>query len=184
MDAMLAAKGAQVLDADLVVRDLQAKDQPVWQAIVDRFGKSILRTDGELDRAKLGQLVFADPQALADLEAIVHPAVRDEERRRILTAPPGSVLVIDAVKLIESGMGAACDALWVVTAPAQQQTERLMRQRGLSEADARLRIEAQSPQDEKARQAAVVIANAGTLADTQHQVDEAWKRTAGAWVAK
>jgi dephospho-CoA kinase len=184
VDAMLAAKGAQVLDADQVARDLQRKGTPVWRRIVERFGRDILAVDGELERAKLGQLVFTDPAALRDLELIVHPAVRDEEKRRIREAAPGSVLAIDAIKLFESGMAGSCDSVWVVTAQPEQQLERLRRQRGLSEEDAWQRIRAQPPQEDKARRANVVIDNSGPLDSTQRQVDDAWDRTAGAWVRR
>lgn len=182
VDAMLAAKGAQVLDADAVVRDLQRKGQPAWQAIVDHFGPDILTADGELDRAKLGQVVFSDPEALRDLERLIHPAVRDEERRRILEAAPGSVLVIDAIKLFESGMADACSTVWAVLAPEKQQVDRLQRQRAMPLDVARQRIAAQPPQAEKAARAGVTIDNGGRLEDTQGQVDEAWDATAGAWL--
>jgi dephospho-CoA kinase len=182
VDAMLAAKGAEVLDADGVVRELQRCGEPVWQAIVERFGTEVLDAEGELDRPRLGQLVFGNADALRDLELIVHPAVRDEERRRILGATAGSVLVIDAIKLYESGMADSCREVWAVTAPADQQLARLMRQRGMAEDAARQRITAQPPQAEKAARAEVVIDNGGSLEDTQRQVDEAWAATAGAWL--
>lgn len=180
---MLEAKGAEVLDADRVVHDLQRQGQPVWQAIVDRFGRKVLTAEGELDRPKLGELVFGDPQALKDLELIVHPAVRDEEKRRIREAAPGAVLAIDAIKLFESGMADACNTVWTITAPAEQQVERLKRQRAMAEDIAWQRIRAQPPQEEKAARADVVIDNSGTVEDTRRQVEAAWARTAGAWLA-
>ncbi|HLG69348.1 MAG TPA: dephospho-CoA kinase [Chloroflexota bacterium] len=183
IDAMLAAKGAEVLDADRVVHELERKGQPAWQRIVERFGEGILTAQGELDRAKLGQVVFSDPVALQDLELIVHPAVRDEERRRILEAAPGTVMVVDAIKLFESGMADACNSVWAVTAPADQQFARLQRQRGMATEVAWQRIRAQPPQSEKAALASVVIDNGGSLEDTEQQVDAAWARTAGAWQA-
>jgi dephospho-CoA kinase len=184
VDAMLAAKGAQVLDADQVVRDLQRQGQPVWQSIIEHFGRDVLAPDGELDRAKLGQLVFGDADALSQLELLVHPAVRDEERRRILDAPSGTVLAVDAIKLYESGMADTCNTVWAVTAPEEQQLERLQRQRSMPAELALQRIRAQPPQEEKAALAAIVIRNAGTLEDTQRQVDEAWNNTAGVWLTK
>jgi dephospho-CoA kinase len=184
IDGMLAAKGAEVLDADQVVRDLQRKGLPAWQRIVDRFGRDILGADGELDRAKLGELVFNDAAALRDLELVVHPAVRDEERRRILEAPAGTIMAVDAIKLFESGMADSCDSVWVVTAPAEQQLARLQRQRSLAKDVAWQRINAQPPQEEKARQADVVIDNSGDLQDTQRQVDQAWQKTAGTWLER
>lgn len=182
VDAMLAAKGAEVMDADQVTRDLQQPGQPVLRAIVERFGSELLTPDGELDRPKLGQIVFSDANALQELEVLVHPAVREEERRRLAAAKPGSVLVIDAIKLIESGMADSCDSVWAVTAAKEQQLERLRSQRGMPSAIAEQRICAQPPQEEKVRRADVVIRNDGPLAATQGQVDEAWEITAGAWL--
>lgn len=179
VDAMLAAKGALVIDADRIVHDVERKAEPAWQAIVDRFGGDILGADGELDRAKLGHLVFGDPIALRDLELIVHPAVRLAVRRRLDEALAGSVVVIDAVKLIESGMAGACDSVWVVTAAPEQQFQRLLSQRAMATESAWQRIRAQAPQREKVAQADVVIDNGGSLGVTQHQVDAAWQRTAG-----
>jgi len=182
IDAMLAAKGAQILDADAVTRDLQRKGEPVWQRIVDRFGREVLAPDGELDRAKLGQLVFSDPAALRDLELIVHPAVRDEEKRWLAAAPPGSLLAVDAIKLFESGMAESCNSVWVVIALPEQQMERLKAQRAMAEDMAWQRIKGQPPQEEKAQRADVVIRNNGSLEETQRQVDAAWQKTAGAWL--
>ena len=184
VDAMLAAKGAEVLDADAVVRELQRRGQPAWQAIVDHFGPDILATDGELDRARLGQIVFGSADELRKLELLIHPAVRDEERRRILEAAPGTVLVVDAIKLFESGMAEACSTVWVVTAPEDQQLYRLQRRRAMPAEVGRQRITAQPPQAEKAALASVVVDNGGSLEDTQRQVDAAWEETAGAWLRR
>lgn len=184
VDAMLGAKGAEVLDADQVVHELERKGEPTWQRIVERFGREILAPDGELDRARLGQLVFGDPVALRDLELIVHPAVRDEERRRILEVNPGTVLVVDAIKLFESGMADSCNSVWAVTAPPEQQLQRLQRQRAMATESAWQRIRAQPSQDEKAARADMVIDNGGSLENTQSQVERAWLETAGAWLAR
>jgi len=175
---MLAEKRAQVMDADQVVFELERAGQPVWQAIVERFGRQVLLEDGELDRAGLGRIVFGDSQALRDLELIVHPAVRQEIRRQLADAPSGGILVLDAIKLIESGMAEACNSVWAVTAPEQQQIERLL-QRGLSSETAWQRVQAQGPQAEKVARADQVIDNSGSLARTQRQVEDAWQRTAG-----
>jgi dephospho-CoA kinase len=184
VDAMLAAKGAEVMDADQVTRDLQRPGQPVLKAIVERFGPDVLTMEGELDRAKMGQIVFSDPEALKDLELLVHPAVREEERRRLEAARSGSVLVIDAIKLIESGMADSCDSVWAVTALFEAQMDRLQRHRGMSAELADQRIRAQPSQEEKIQRADVVIRNDGSLEDAQRQVDEAWERTAGIWLAR
>ena len=167
-----------------MVHELQRQGQPAWQRIVERFGPEVLAPDGELDRPKLGQIVFGDPAALRDLELILHPAVRQEVKRRILEADAGSVLALDAIKLLESGMGTACHTVWAVLAPAEQQLTRLQAQRGMPAETARQRIQAQPPQEEKAARADVVIDNSGTLQDVQHQVAEAWEKTAGNWLAQ
>ena len=182
VDAMLAAKGAEVIDADGTTRDLQRRGEPAWKAILDRFGTDILAPDGELDRPKLGEIVFGNPDALRKLELIIHPLVRQEVRRRILAAAAGSVLVIDAIKLLESGMSTACHSLWAVLAPVDQQLARLQTQRAMPEAVARQRIGAQASPEEKANRADVVIDNAGGLDDLQRQVDSGWEGTAGAWL--
>ena len=170
--------GAHVIDADAVTRSLQQPGQPVLQAIVTQFGTDILRTDGTLDRAKLGHIVFADAAQLRQLEAIVHPAVRAHILHWLAALPSDQpvVGVIDAIKLIENGWPAHCHEVWVVTCPRELQIARLMQTRGLSEADAQLRVDAQAPQSAKTAVADVVIANDGTLADTIAQVAHHWHR--------
>ena len=174
---MLSDLSAHVIDADELVRELQRKGTPVWAGIVGEFGEEILRADGEIDRAKLGALVFSDPRALRQLEAIVHPAVGREIERQISNhQSPIQAVVIEAIKLIEAGLHERCDALWVVTSRPDVQLERLMRTRGLSEADAQVRIAAQPPQSEKAALADVLIENNGTVDDLRAQVIRHWNQ--------
>jgi dephospho-CoA kinase len=172
---MLRRLGARVIDADALVHQLMAKGTPVWQAILDEFGEGILGPEGEIDRGKLGAVVFTDAEALKRLEAIVHPAVaaRVDELIRQATEP---VVVVEAIKLIEAGWHRTCDALWVVTCPREQQLERLMRTRKLSREEALLRIEAQPPQEDKAALADVVIDNSGSLKEMREQVEREWGR--------
>jgi len=170
---MLAELGADVIDADALVHDLQRKGTPTYDAIVAEFGPGILRADGEIDRRALGAVVFADPTRLRALEAILHPAVLLESQRRISEAA-ANVVVYEAIKLIEAGRHTLCDAIWVVTAPRDVQIARLMRDRGLSEAEARQRIDAQPPPEEKLRYATVVIDNGGSLEATRAQVERAY----------
>lgn len=183
--AMLAELGARVIDADALAHEAVKPGTPVWQRVVDEFGRHVLQADGEIDRAKLAALVFSEPLALARLEAITHPAVIAECERLLresqTTGPdPGAmplqVVVIEAIKLIESGLSERCDELWVVTAPHEQQIQRLTEQRGLSAAEAELRMHAQPPQADKVAQADVVIDNGGALAQSQAQVQEEWER--------
>ena len=171
----LAAAGVHTIDADAVTRHLQQPGQAVYDAILASFGTGILLPDGTLDRKALGAIVFADPVALKRLEQLIHPAVRQHILDWLAALPSGTavnptIAVIDAIKLIESGWPAYCDAVWVVTAPRTNQIERLMQTRGLSEADAILRIDAQAPQADKVARADVVFDNTGTLASLQQQV--------------
>jgi len=173
---LLAALGAHIIDADELVHQLERRGTPVYDAIVAEFGAGILQGDGEIDRARLAAQVFSNPVALARLEGVVHPAVGQEIERQIskLTTQNSQlktpVIVIEAIKLIETGRHTSCNALWVVTAPYEVQLERLMRTRHLTEAQARTRIEAQPPQSAKIILADVVIDNSGPLEHTRAQV--------------
>jgi dephospho-CoA kinase len=170
---ILAQLGAQVIDADCIARELLVQGTAVWRAVVEEFGSAVLQEDSTVDRARLGDLVFADPQALTRLEVILHPAVIQEVNRRIC-ASDARVVAIEAIKLIETGMHERHDALWVVTCRPEQQVARLVAQRGMSEEQIRLRTKAQSPQSEKVALADVVIDNSRSLSDTRAQVERAW----------
>lgn len=171
---MLSDLGATVIDADRVAHEVMRAGTPVHRAVVEAFGPEVLRPDGEIDRARLGARVFSDPQALAQLEAIVHPAVLEEVARRIVAAPT-PVVVVEAIKLIESGVAEAFDALWVTTCSFEEQVRRLMADRGLSRQDAQQRIRAQPPQEAKIARADVVISTNGSLEETRAQVEAAWR---------
>jgi dephospho-CoA kinase len=172
---MLQQLGAHIIDADVLVHKLLEKGQPVYHQVVTAFGTAILNASGDIDRPLLGRAVFADPVALRRLEAITHPAVDDMVQRKIASST-ADVVVVDAVKLIESGLSKRCNAVWVVTTTEQQQFERLTKRRNMSEHDAWQRIHAQSSQAEKVRQADVVIDNSGSVTDTEAQVRRAWQR--------
>lgn len=178
---MLADLGARTIDADRVTHDLQAPGMPVYEQIVAAFPEAVPEPGAPLDRRRLAALVFGDPQRLRQLEQIVHPAVRVELRKFIEAvghaAGPAErpVVVIDVVKLIESGWAQVCDEVWVVTAPEEQQVARLMATRGMSEAEARQRIAAQIPQADRLAHATVVIDNGGSLDATRAQVEGAWQ---------
>lgn len=176
--AMLRRLGAYVIDADKLAHETMRAGSEVSRRIVARFGADILAADGEIDRAKLAPLVFSDMSALQDLERIVHPAVVAEALRR-LRASDKAVGVVEAIKLLEARMDRYCQAVWVVTCTRQQQLERLMRTRGLSEAEAELRMNAQPPVEEKLARADVVIDNSRSLAETWNQVIRAWQAIPG-----
>ena len=171
---MLEELGATAIDADALVHELQRQGTPVYDDIVAAFGPGILDQAGEIDRKALGAIVFADPAQLRRLESIVHPAVLIESMRRLMAAAT-PVAVYEAIKLIEAGRAKMCDALWVVTARPDVQLQRLMRDRHLSEAEARQRIAAQPPQSEKIRRATVIIDNSGSLEETWRQVTAAFR---------
>lgn len=185
---MLAELGARVLDADALAHEVMKAGTPTWQRVVNEFGTEVVRTDGEIDRTRLGARVFADSEALKRLEAIVHPAVIAESKRLLqkwqneLSTPAlgssvdGKVVVLEAIKLIESGMHHQCDELWVVTCTYAQQVQRLMQNRGLSRAEAELRIRSQPSQEKKIAVADVVIDNSGDLEQTRAQVLREWER--------
>jgi len=170
---MLAELGAFVIDADRVAHEVMAPDGPAYDAVIEAFGSAILSSDGTIDRGKLGEIVFRDPEALQRLEAAVHPATIAEVTLRILQAK-APVVVVEAIKLIEAGMHRAYDALWVVTAPRWLQIERLVNERGLTEEAAALRVDAQPPQEEKATVADLVMVNDGSLEALREQVQAAW----------
>ena len=171
---MLEDLGATVIDADALVHDLQRQGTPVYRDIVAAFGPDILDRAGEIDRKALGEIVFANPVQLRTLESIVHPAVLIESMQRIAAAAT-PVVVYEAIKLIEAGRAEMCDALWVVTARSEVQLQRLMRERHLSEAEARQRIAAQPPQSEKIKRATVIIDNSRSLEETRRQVTAAFE---------
>jgi len=170
---MLVALGAEMIDADKVAHTVIAPDGSAYGGIVEAFGPTILDSEGAIDRRALGRIVFADPAALKHLEALTHPAVIAEVNRRIArsTAP---VVVVEAIKLLESGMAEDYDAVWVTTCSRATQIERLVEGRELSREHALKRMRVQSPQDEKIVHADVVICTEVSLSETQAQVEAAW----------
>ncbi|HUS79984.1 MAG TPA: dephospho-CoA kinase [Armatimonadota bacterium] len=176
--AMLARLGAQVIDADRLAHSVMAAGAPAHRAIVARFGAGVLEPTGEIDRRALGEMVFRDAAALADLERIVHPDVVAETLCR-LAASTRPVAVVEAIKLVEADMHQHCQAVWVVTSPRRLQLARMVAARGLTPAQAALRIDAQPPQEEKMARATAVIDNAGDLGTTWRQVLRAWNAIPG-----
>ena len=174
---MLAELGAEVIDADRVAHQLMRAGTLAHAQIVETFGPQVLAPDGEIDRARLGDIVFADPDSLARLEAIVHPATLEAIDRRI-AATSAEVVVVEAIKLIEAGMADGCDSVWVTTCRPEQQVYRIVGGRGLSRAEAELRVRAQPPQEDKIARADVVVDTSGSLARTRAQVRAAWERLA------
>jgi dephospho-CoA kinase len=170
----LQALGAYTIDADKLIHDILRKDGAAYAPVVAEFGEGIVGDDGEIDRRALGRIVFSDPAKLRRLEEIEHPIVRRVIEERIGEAQQ-PVVVLDAIKLIESGWADRCDMVWVVTCRREQQIERLVRTRNYPQPEAEMRADAQSPQEDKVARADVVIDNSGDMIDTRSQVLRAWR---------
>ncbi|MCS6908278.1 MAG: dephospho-CoA kinase [Anaerolineales bacterium] len=171
---MLEHLGAYGIDADALSHRAIAIGAPGYQPVVETFGKWILAPDGQIDRSKLAKIVFSDPVALKKLENIIHPLVRQAEDL-LIRRTDKPVVVVEAIKLIESGFDRLCDQVWVTYAPEDVQLRRLMTKRGMSREAALQRILAQPPQEEKLQRADVVIRNDRALSETWQQVLSAWK---------
>ncbi len=173
--AYLAQQGAHVLDADRLAHESMQKGTHTYWAIVDTFGPSILQPNGEINRRALGDIVFSDADALQRLEAIIHPAVFDLARQELLGVE-APVIILEAIKLLEAGqLVTMCDEVWVVTSSPETQLRRLREMRQMDEAEARRRMQAQSPQAEKIKRADRVIVNDDDVEALQKQLDEAWQ---------
>lgn len=170
--AMLVELGAVLIDADALAREVVAKGTPGLAAVVEEFGEELLGPDGELDRPAMGRLVFNDEQARRRLEAIIHPLVFSRIVELEEQAPPDAVVVHDIPLLAENGRGGDFDAVLVVDAPTELQLERMTRDRGWTEEDARSRIAAQSSREERRSIATHVIENTGTREDLRTRVAE------------
>ena len=179
---MLEHLGAYGIDADALGHRAIAKDAPGYQAVIDTFGKWILGPDGQIDRTKLARVVFLDPEALNQLEGIVHPLVRQAVDILIRRAHQ-KVIVIEAIKLLEGPLRQACDTIWVTYAQKDIQIGRLTQKRGMGSAVAHQRVNAQSPQLDKVISANTVIHNEGTFENTWEQVTKAWKELFPAYEA-
>lgn len=175
--AMLARKGAVVIDADELSRVVVEPGQPALEEIVARFGAEYVDEEGRLRRQALGRLVFADPEARRDLEAIVHPRIREEMRQRLAQAPPHSVVVLDVPLLFETGrLLPWVDVTVLVYADRETQRRRLMARDGCSVEEAERRLASQWPLARKLGLADWVIYNQADLAALARQVDDLWQR--------
>ncbi|MDK1081244.1 MAG: dephospho-CoA kinase [Anaerolineae bacterium] len=172
---MLEHLGSYTIDADSLTHRALAKDAPGYKPTVAMFGNWILDDDQQIDRTKLGEMVFRDSEALAKLENIIHPLVRQAIELLVERATQ-KVIVIEAIKLLESGLGELCNDIWVTYATEDVQIERLMRKRKHSRVEALNRIQAQGTQSEKIEQAKLVIRNTGSYDELWKQVTTAWKK--------
>lgn len=173
---MLANCGALEIDADLIAHRVMYPEGAVFLSIIETFGEAILTEDGHISRGKLAEIVFSDPKKLQELEAISHPAVTDAIMARIRLSQQ-SMVVIEAIKLIEAGLGAVCSSVWVSTASQAYQLERLIKNRAMTEPQAQSRISAQPAQLEKTKLADAVINTEDSFQSTWEQVQAALKST-------
>jgi dephospho-CoA kinase len=171
---MLEHLGAYGIDADALSHRTIAQGAPGYQPVLEAFGKWVLGPDGQIDRQRLARIVFSDPEGLVKLESIIHPLVGQAVDVLVRRATQ-KVIAVEAIKLLEAGLAARCDSIWVVVASPEVQIARLVQKRGMDEAAARQRSASQSPQATKAAAAKVIIKNDGSFENTWKQVAAAWQ---------
>ena len=175
---LLKLKGAVVIDADEVAREVIAPTGSVWEKLVDRFGEDILFKDKTIDRKKLGSIVFFDAKELRALNRLTHPAIRDAINKRLSRvkrgAAAGQIIIVDAPLLAEAGLVSSVDLVVVVSAPEEVRLERLRKQ-GLTVKEAKARIRSQTPDAKRQEFADYVLENEGTLKDLQGKAGKLWR---------
>ncbi|HEY2493342.1 MAG TPA: dephospho-CoA kinase [Paenibacillus sp.] len=177
VSSLLVKKGAMLVDADAIAREVMLPGHPVLAAVAEHFGQALIQSDGTLDRKKLGSIVFNDPVALKALNAISHPAIRQEIRTSMATLEqkyPDRLVVVDIPLLYESALESMFHEVLVVYTSRVLQKERLMERDQLDSGQAELRLKAQLDIEDKRNRADWVIDNSHSLADTARQVDEFW----------
>ncbi|HEX2064090.1 MAG TPA: dephospho-CoA kinase [Acidimicrobiales bacterium] len=175
VSALLGERGAVVVDADQLARQVVEPGGPAYQAVVDRFGPGVVAPDGTLDRARLGEVVFSDPRARTALEAVTHPPIRRAMVERVAQAGPDDVVVLVVPLLAEAGTeGLPLDAVVVVDCPVEKAVARLVARRDMAEDDVRSRVAAQATRDERLRIADFVVDNSGDLEQLAAEVDRCW----------
>ncbi len=175
---LLAERGAVIVDSDVLAREVVEPGTPGLAAIRARFGDGVIDASGRLNRPALGAIVFADPDARRDLEAITHPAIRTRAEELRAAAPPGAVVVDVIPLLVEAGLVDRFDLVIVVDVPPEVQHHRIRIRDGLSDADAHARLRSQAAREARLAVADEVIENSGDLADLEEQVDHLWARLA------
>jgi len=176
VSSRLAALGAEIIDADAITREVQRPGSPVVKALAERFGDDMLDTESGLRRDKLAEIVFSDPEALRDLNAIVHPAVGAEINERVTRLAQTDKVVVLDIPLLTENPRSGLQGKIVVDVPIEVQVERLVRYRGFTEAEARARIGRQAGRDDRLRDADWVIDNTGTIDDLDQQVTLLWQQ--------
>ncbi len=176
--ALLAERGAQVVDADQIARDALRPGQPAWHSVVDSFGEDILAAGSmDIDRKRLARLVFSDPNKLAALNAITHPVITGriaDSLERLSSSD--AIVVVDAALIVDLGLDSAMDALIVVHASDDERRRRLQVSRGMARSDVNARISAQASPAELLERADIVVRNDGSLDDLSRDADRVWER--------
>lgn len=175
-----AARGASIIDSDVLAREVVEPGTAGLARIVERFGPDMLDGEGKLDRARLGELVFSNEEARQQLNSIVHPLVRERAAALEAAAPEGTVVIHVIPLLVETGLDRGFDRIIVVDVPVQVQLDRLRRRNGLSVGEAQARISAQATREERAAVASYFIDNSGERHETAAQVDRVWAQLQGA----
>ena len=175
ISSLLEGKGAIIIDADAIVREVQLPGSPVLTELAEKFGTSVLATDGSLDRQAVANIVFTDPDALKALNAIVHPAVGKEMNRRMIEQRTTDHVVVLDIPLLTENPREGLQGKIVVDVPVEVQVERLVKFRGFDESDARARISRQATREQRLATADFVVDNSGELADLQPQIDKLWQ---------
>ena len=173
---LLQSLGAVVINADQVGHEAYAPDSESWHEVVNAFGKDILQPGGEIDRRKLGTIVFADPQQLAKLNGIMHPRMARmvEDRIQVLREEEVQVVVVEAALLFEAGWDTLVDEVWVAESPVEVVIERLQARSGMDEEEVRKRIESQMGRSERMERADLVVDNSGDVDTLETTVKELW----------
>ena len=171
---LLAQRGAILIDSDVLSREVVEPGTPGLEAIVERFGPAVLAADGSLDRQALGTIIFADAQARADLNGIVHPEVRRRRAELIASAPDGSIVISVIPLLVEGGLQDGFDGVIVVDVPIDTQVDRLKARSDLDDQQARARVNAQASRDERLEVADWVIENSGSYDQLRQQGEVVW----------
>lgn len=180
VSSILSELGAMVIDADIVAREVVQKGLPAWQQLKDTFGEEYFLSNGELNRRKLGQLVFSHPDELAKLNSITHPAIKAKIEERINDLKVqgyNGIVVVDAALLLEAGWETMVDQVWVVDAPMEKRIERIMKRDNLTRDQALSRINSQMSQQERIAKADKIIYNNSNIDSLKEQVLRIWHET-------
>ncbi len=174
---MLLEMGAErYIDADAIVHTLYQSGQPIAVRVAQQFGTAVAFPNGDIDRRKLGAIVFQDAEAMRRLEAIVHPAVSEALAKELAQVSASGIAIIDAVKLLEGGSGKFCQSKWLIVCPVELEYERLIARNNLAPEEAWSRIKAQPSDEKRLSLVDEVIDNSGSLTETRKQVELAFKR--------